>query len=218
MRIRFHRHLLPLLLALLGGCAEPDRPTVSFYRAIHIGDLDQIERHLYWGAEVNARDADGNMPLHVAAAAGRWVAVELLLDHGADIEARSRNGETPIEAALMAGRTQVADLLLERGARLDADALLHQVVQNRVEDRDVVRFLVQRGGDIDHPGEKGKTPLHEAVAGGYRGIAKLLVGQGADVNAVDGEGRTPLDLAVAKGDQDLAALLRSQGAVATAER
>ena len=68
-----------IMLLLLTGCAEPDRPTVSLYLAVQRGDIDQIERHIYWGANINQPDPEGQMPLHVAAREGQWVVVELLL-------------------------------------------------------------------------------------------------------------------------------------------
>jgi len=203
---------------LVAGCAEPDRPSVSLYRAVQIGDIDQIERHLYWGTDINAPDAQGNTPLHVAADRGRWAVVRLLLEHGAEIDARNAEGQTPINSALLKGRTQVAELLLQHGAQLDPTRALHDAAVRQIADRDVIRFLVEHGGNINGVAENGNTPLHQAVAEGNRVIAKFLIAQGADVNAPNGAGKTPLDVALESRDADLVRLLQSQGGVSAASR
>jgi ankyrin repeat protein len=209
--------LFGLVLALLAisGCAEPDRPTVSLYRAVHAGDIDQLERHLYWGSDINVPGADGDMPLHVASRRGRLVIARLLLDSGAEVDALNRDGRTPLYVALMKGRTQLADLLVERGAQLKPDWLLLEVARNGVADRDVIRFLVDKGGDIDNRDPNGETALHIAVRGGERAVAQYLIRQGADVNALSGSGETPLDLAIQQGETYIARLLERNGAVAS---
>lgn len=203
--------LIPLVL--LVACSKPEQPTISLYRAVHGGDIDQIERHLYWGSDINAQDAEGNMPLHVAAERGRLVVVRLLVENGADVNARNRDGQTPIFVALMAGRTQIADLLLQHGASLEPDALLHAVAENGVADRDVIRFLVARGGRIDAPGANGDSPLMQAVRLGHRKVARMLIDQGANVNARDTAGESVLQIALQYGDPDIIELLRRNGAV-----
>lgn len=52
------------------------------------------------GADVNARDARGDAPLHVAARAALTPLVELLLRFGADADARNDTGTTPLAACV----------------------------------------------------------------------------------------------------------------------
>jgi ankyrin repeat protein len=214
MPLRRTLHYLTLALLMVSGCTEPDRPTISLYRAVHAGDINQLERHLYWGADVNAPDPDGNTPLHVASERGRLIVVRMLLDGGAKVDALDSNGKTPLYVALMNGRTQLAGLLMERGAKLDADDMLHAVARNGVADRDVFRFLVANGGDVNSRDKNGDTPLHLAVRQGERVVARQLIDQGADVNAVNRAGEAPLDVAVRRNDRDIMQLLQRNGAVA----
>ena len=89
-------------------------------QATEVGDLAQMAVLLTHGAEVNARNAYGWTPLHVAAAGGDPAVVTLLLQHGADVHAQSHIGTTPLDNALTrGGRKAVMDLLLAHGARLD---------------------------------------------------------------------------------------------------
>jgi ankyrin repeat protein len=207
------RATIAFLLLILGGCSEPDPPTLALYPAVERGDLDQIERHIHWGTDINAIGPDGRRPLHSAAEAGRLVITRLLLDNQADIDALDDQGHTPLYLAIMAGRTQVADLLLERGARFDPTRLLHAAVRNRVGDRDVIRFLAERGADLNAPDDTGETPLIQAIRLRDRWLAKLLIAQGADVNAPDAGGRSPLGWARSTDNEEIARLLHRNGAI-----
>ncbi len=211
---RLRRCLTLALLVSLGGCSQPDRPTIGLYPAIERGDLDQIARHIHWGTDINAPSIDGQTPLHVAARMGQIVIVRMLLDNGAAIDAPDRKGHTPIYWAVMTGRTQVAELLVKRGARFDPTAMLHGVVERNVADRDVIAFLVKQGADINGKDAAGDTPLLAATQRGERVLAKLLIARGADVNVRDAQGRTPLARATLNGNAELQRLLHVNGGLA----
>ncbi len=202
-----------ILLLLLTACGEPDRPSLALYPAIERGDIAQIERHIKWGADLNQTNPDGSMPLHVAAKAGRWVVVKLLLKHGADIDILDREGHTPLYNAVMAGRTQVAEMLIKQGAKFDSNRLLQEAVSNQIADRDVYKFLIHQGADINLVTEEGDTPLHIAVKKSDRVVSKILIRNGADINARDAAGHTPLWYATGR-NSDISALLKRNGAVA----
>jgi len=87
-------------------------------QATEAGDMVQMEALLAKGAEINARNAYGWTPLHVAAAGGDPAVVALLLQHGAYVHAQSHIGATPLDnATTRGGRQAVIDLLLAHGAK-----------------------------------------------------------------------------------------------------
>jgi len=209
----YSRSALALLAALLlAGCSSYDEPTIGFYLAIHRGDLNQIERHIHWGTDINQPDANGDPPLHVAVRQGRLVIARLLVRNGARIDAVDAAGHTALHAALMSGRTQIADFLIESGATFDADELLDEAVRNGVNDRDVFAFLKARGADPNHRDARGRTPLINAIGTGNRVAARMLIGIGADVNLADSDGKRPLEYARDQSIPELVSLLTRNGA------
>ncbi len=207
-----------LLAAVLAACSKPPEPTISLYRAIQLGDLNQIQRHLYWGSDVNQPDPAGDYPLHVAAAHGEVVIAETLVNHGARLEVRDRGGHTPLFVALRAGKTEVAQLLVRRGAERDAEALLFELVRDGLTDRDSLRYLQQFGANVDARNAQGQTPLHIAAARGDLLLCKRLIALGAEINLKDAAGKTALQLASDGGNPYIVDLLKRYGAQGGAEQ
>lgn len=204
------------LLVILTGCGEPPRPTVNLYRAVHVGDLEQIKRHLFWGTEINQPGADGDYPLHVAVSKGRVAIARELLRHGARTDVRDRNGRTPLQAALANGKVPAAKLLRGHGDDDDLQPLLFDLVLTGRADRDTLAFLLDQGADLNTADPQGGLPLHIAVAAGNVKLAKHLITAGADVNQADAAGNTPMALAALIDDPStgpiMVDLLRQYGA------
>lgn len=201
-----------LFALLLGACSESPRPTINLYRAIHVGDLDQLKRHIRWGTDVNQADPQGDKPLHVAARRGRLVIARELLENGADPNAENQAGETPLQVALTEGKTQLADVLLAEGATDSLQELLFVLVRAGVDDRDSLELLVQRGADVNVRDQTGVTPLHIAVGDGRRLLTKRLIDLGADLDVPDNDGRMPLSIATENGNRHIVDLLERFGA------
>jgi ankyrin repeat protein len=196
----------------MSGCSNQPQPTINLSRAVHIGDIDQLERNLDWGADVNKAGADGLTPLHVAAQKGSLVMCKILIKHQANLEALDPQGHTPLLKALIARNPIIAEYLVESGAELDANKALHITAALGSADRDVIRFLRKQGATLDNPDEQGNTPLHSAILNDQRVTAKYLINRGASLDIANQEGLTPLALAVKKGNQDIIRLLRQFGA------
>ena len=90
--------------------------TKGFARA---ADADDLAGCVDSGRGVNARDSDGDTPLHHAVDNGDLAMVIRLLDAGADVNAAGRWG-TPLHGAVERGDTAMIRVLGEAGANPDA--------------------------------------------------------------------------------------------------
>lgn len=84
--------------------------------ASHSGDGDIVRLLIAAGAELNARNADGNNALWLACVGNHLDMIDLLVDAGIDIDNRNDNGATPLMYAASSGKADVVERLLARGA------------------------------------------------------------------------------------------------------
>ncbi|UCH62364.1 MAG: ankyrin repeat domain-containing protein [Fidelibacterota bacterium] len=125
------------------------------------------------GADVNAKDEDGWVPLHYAALRGSAAVVRNLLDAGAEVNERceclnDKRGWTPLLLALDNGYDEVAKTLLATGADVNAKqnrgrtALMYAVDRF---DKGLIQALLDAGARVDEKDSEGYTALEY---GGYR--------------------------------------------------
>ena len=112
-----HNNLEFLITQLLQAGAHPDgghdspaEPTPLAY-ALELEDTYLLRCLLESGANVNAKDADGDTPLMRAAALGQAEALHILLAAGADATLRNNTGQTALELALAYEETACEQLL-----------------------------------------------------------------------------------------------------------
>jgi ankyrin repeat protein len=123
------------------------------------------------GADINAMDEAGHIPLYFAAHEGHTGVVKLLLVSGADANAKEMTyWIAPLQIAVYDGHKNVVEIILAGGADVnakdkDGGTPLH-IAANRGRD-DLVKLLLTKCADVDvkeHVG--GYTPLHLAVLQG----------------------------------------------------
>lgn len=164
------------------------------------------------GADVERRDAAGQLPLQVAVRLGSESTVNLLTRE-MDIAARARSETSAFHAALARADSEVACLLITHGADLKlADSSGQRLLQlaHRTGLPDVARLLAKRI-DVFSKSRAEATALHNAAMTGNLEFAQLLVRYGADTPAVDSWGQTPLHVAASGGHEDVASLLIAAG-------
>ena len=87
----------------------------QLHRAAKTGDEAEVERLLWWGADMNERDSSwGNTPLHMAATQGNLGIVKMLILAGADKNAMNSYGHTPL--TWTGDLSPVSDYLISIGA------------------------------------------------------------------------------------------------------
>jgi ankyrin repeat protein len=202
------------------SAAEAARYT-GLHAAAHRGDVAALRAALATKADVDARDAHGRTPLHVATFGKRREAIRVLAQAGADLGALENDRYDAVTIAAVADDEETLGLLLDLGAsaklttsRYDGTAL---IAAAHLGHDGVVRRLIAAGAPLDHVNNLHWTALIEAVVlgdGGPRHVATLraLVDAGADTRLADREGRTPLALARARGYGEMVRLLEKAGA------
>jgi len=95
------------------------------------GEAEIARMLLDRGAEVNARNKDGNTALHSAAFLGRTSTVALLLERGADREIRGNDRSRPVESAQAPWEITkwICDLLQMRVDRQEVEAGRKEVIR-----------------------------------------------------------------------------------------
>ena len=157
------------------------------------------------GADVGARDDDGNTPLHLAAGFNDNPAiVTVLIDAGADVDAwEDRYGWTPLHfAARFNDNSAIVTVLIDAGADVDAreDAYgwlpLHLAARYN-DSPAIITVLIDAGADVDAREDVYSwTSLHLAAwANGNPAIVEALLDAGADATVRGQEGNTSWDLA-----------------------
>ncbi|MCG6942004.1 MAG: ankyrin repeat domain-containing protein [Thiohalocapsa sp.] len=204
-------------LLLLQGCDEPPKPSGNFHHAVETADLVQIKRHLYWGTDANTPGPGGELPLGITARHGDVAVAKELIKHGANPNRAGPDGRTPLTVALEHGKVPMAELLLRNGADDDPQALLRELVQESLLDRDTLALLLSQGATLDTAGADGRTPLAIAVDTDNINIAKLLLERGAPLAPgqppKDAGSAAPVPTAADIEDPLMAQLLRRYGVI-----
>jgi uncharacterized protein len=106
------------------------------------------------GAQLDARDGDGDTPLMYAALDNRADVASVLLKAGADVNARNNKGDTPLLAAALRGRAEVARLLLAAGADVRVKNQKGQTALSLAEQEghaEIIRMLKDAGATSSKP-------------------------------------------------------------------
>lgn len=148
------------------------------------GDIVPVQTSLAQGAEVNAKDDDGQTALIKAAWEGYSDIIQTLLDNGAEVDAKDSDGQTALMWAARGGHTDIVETLLDYGADVNAES--HDY-------RSLYLYM---------------TALMGAIHEGHTDIIRILLHEGAHVNAATRYGETALGLAVREGRTEIAELLR----------
>ena len=175
--------LLPLGLILLISASTTSQ-AAAIHDAAKSGDLDQVQRLVVKGVDVNEKAVRDETPLIIAALAGQGEIVNYLLQRGANINARNASGMTSLHAAAYAGHS------------------------------DIVSLLVAKGADINDASNRfAVTPLHVASEEDNIGTVQTLLNLGADVTVVEINGYSAVSRSGFREHWDVLKLLLANGAV-----
>ncbi len=184
------------------------QPDKQLLEALERNDTESLLQMLNLGANANATAADGEPPLHKAAAAGHAECVRILLAHGAVATTRA-NGVSALIKAIDANSPACVELLLQAGA--DANELTtpgYTPVHRAAEKGhwDCLSLLLAHNA---HPNAlyNGQTALMMAAAAGHHESMALLIAAKADAAICTPADSTALHLAAYNGHAECVHLL-----------
>ncbi|HEV3025836.1 MAG TPA: ankyrin repeat domain-containing protein, partial [Pirellulales bacterium] len=193
--------------------------------AIRNADTQVVRNLLDNGADVNARDAEGNTPLILASFYASPECVGLLLENGADVNTASKAGATAlIRAATSYEKTR---LLVAAGANVRVRTALGNtpliLAARRAGNSRTVQLLLEHGANATERNDAGISPVLAAAGSGDLETMRLLLDAGAKADdfptsnqprAADGAAgmRTPLMWAAYYNDARMVRLLLDHGA------
>ena len=204
----------------------PSAAEVAAYTGLHAAayraDVEKIhELSAADPAALEARDAHGRTPVHVATFAREPAAIAALARAGANLSALEHDRYDAVTIAAVAGDEEMLSVLLALGAsakqvtsRYDGTAL---IAAAHLGHAGVVRQLIAAGAPLDHVNNLHWTAVIETIVlgdGGPRHQATLqaLLEAGASTRLTDREGHTPLTLARRRGFAGMVVLLERAGA------
>lgn len=163
-------YVMALLCFSLFLQADQESVEKQLFHAIAVKDHAVIESILQSGYKQSSESLKHGNLLVGAASAGYLPAVKLFLQYGWDINCP---GEKDFQ---------------------EQKTALHMAVI--AEELDVIKYLLDKGANVNAPDIYQETPLHLASKRGMVEVVEKMVEKGANINAQDERGRTPLHYGV----------------------
>ena len=190
----------------------------DFLRICTDGEIAEIEEALKDGANINAKDPNGETPLMGALSEGNEEVAIFLINKGAALNNYSAIGHTPLHIAITMTLPDATKLLISKGADINATAKddkgftpLYHAINCSADEMTTALIKAGANPNIATSAEHGaSTPLILAITE-LSDFVEPLVKAGADVNMKDGEGKSPLQWAKEK-NPDVVSILKKAGA------
>lgn len=172
--------------------------TAPLHEAARFGREDIAELLISYGADLHAREGNGDTPLHAAAKYAHSSVVELLILHGAQIDLTGQDGMTPLHnvaygliGGTVEARLKVARILLDAGADVNArepnsgyTPLRYAAGPSLSNSPELAALLLQYGAGAGGDALRS-SELVNAAASGDSHTVQLLLDRGADVNSAN---------------------------------
>ncbi len=180
---------MPLVKALLDAGAHPDESSAGhktpLMEAASVARLKTVQTLLDHGANPQAHDDEGQIPLHyiagIVSTGDELKIATLLLKLGNEVNAADNKGMTPLMYSVVSWRGPVA----------------------------MLKILIAHGAQINARSKEGYSALLIAAAASNPQAVKILLEHGAEVNVRSDDGFSALILAAGKvpGTKDIRSLM-----------
>ncbi|SEL49141.1 amino acid ABC transporter substrate-binding protein, PAAT family [Pseudoxanthomonas sp. GM95] len=190
-------------------------PDAELSAAVSANDPARVRWLLANGANGDALDDQGRLPLQHAIRLRELAVGDALLSGGAKLEARDGDGWTPLMTALWTGDAETVDWLLRKQPKLDVvskDGWTPLSVAIHNGDEALVNKMLDAGAPPAQVNAAGFTPLMFAAVDGQTGTVQRLLKAKVPVDHANKAGITALMLAVAAHREELVHTLVAAGA------
>jgi ankyrin repeat protein len=234
-KLRGHTEVADMLLTALDLAAmtteksskshetiDVNQPTHQLFAAVKADDIEKVEASITDGADVNAKDATGRMPIHYAVAnkhkeitelltaiavrPGTFEHLELrrvkrLTDQAIDVSSIGHSN-TLLHLAAQAGYVYVAAYLIDQGADVDAKnrsgATPTQVAMEKHFNQPIAALLLLDAGATATDRERGIILLRAAQEQGTYGLRRAKYEDQTTPYLSTGGSRSKHDIAISK--------------------
>jgi len=142
---------------------KPKDLDTQMCEAAFVCDFVKVRELLAKGVNPNVRDEDLRTPLHQAVLGSSVGLVGLLIESRADLNAKDNHGFTPLHFAAQEYLPEIAQILVGKGADVnavdeDGNSVLWRAIASARGRDEVVRCLLDNGGNADLANHEGVTP------------------------------------------------------------
>jgi ankyrin repeat protein len=178
-------------------------------------NVEAVDLLIKSGANLNARDEDGQTVLMAMAPYGELATFQALISKGAALDVTDYEGRTVLMSAVANEDSAIAEFLIRMGADIEAqasDGTTALMVAAQGDRTKTLSLLIAAGSKVNATDAEGLTVLLRASWNASDEVVQALLNAGADVTVKDHEGRTPLAIARERGNDSVAGMLKSRGA------
>jgi ankyrin repeat protein len=221
----------PLSIALLNCKNDLDHPTniinvsnkeseaYKFFEAIIDNEIDQIEKMLNEGTDINIKDDVGGTAIFYATYFANIELIEFLMNKGANINLSDKAGNTPFIHAAIQGDLELVKFLHSKEANINHinnfnENALFLAIENK--NSNLSNFLIDLGLKLDLINKNRDSLLIIAANYGCTDTVKKLCSLGVQkdlkVNHVASQKETALHVAAHGGYNEIIDILCSYGA------
>lgn len=174
------------------------------------------------GANVNADDGHGNMPIHLAAQAGNMDLIKTLVGAGAQWQGKKNKFSEPHATPLHYAKTvEIAEYFMKEGVAVDADSDMGQPIHaaSHFGHVEVIGYLLAHGASLETTcfwrmgGLRAvhATPLWIAASAGRTDVIDYLANKGGDIRYTVDHGGSLLHAAAMNGHANVITHLIEKG-------
>src|SRR5688572_26154698 len=170
--------------------------TALLIAAGYPGSVPVLSYLLDKGADLRAKDRNGEHAFGFAVGSADIEVVRFLVERGFDVNEPGAGGTLPLTRAIARPYMPTIEFLLTKGARVGPNVLINAT---QWQDAALIERMIEMGANINARNSAfGRTPLIQAAASELATAAtvKLLLEKGADPNLADNDGETALDWAM----------------------